>query len=222
MGIVYLFCGTVITSASWWTFLKIRRRKSLKYLRMMTLLILAIGLIHVIWGSVIIGVNFCQNLSNSIEFILTEIGRSLENISTFIIVWLISFKYWETITQLIFYLGNEAGATKEILRMRHEKYSFRKKMGIAIVCITVMLRALFQYLSIQYIQSNEGNHHNLIYLAILTLLDIVVATGYVICLWLVTKAVNVLRRFLKEETVEGIDTRAACLHISVILLMLLG
>lgn len=55
-----------------------------------------------------------------------------------------------------------------------------------------------------------------------TLCDMVILSAYTICLWLVSKAIYVLHRFLKEETVEGMDATAACLVMSVILLMFMG
>lgn len=104
---------------------------------MMTILILAIGIYHIIWGFISIYDVFDLTVKSAAEFVVNVLCGSLENIGSFLVVWLISIKYWETIHQLTFFLrSNEAGATKEILRARHEKYAFRKKIGIAIVCTT--------------------------------------------------------------------------------------
>ena len=119
----------------------------------MTILILAIGIYHIIWGfiSIIYEIFDPTHHGDSAELLVTVICVSLEKIGTFIVVWLISIKYWVTIHQLTFFLrSNEASATKEILRARHEKYAFRKKIGIAIVCTAVILRALFYCLTINY------------------------------------------------------------------------
>ena len=56
----------------------------------------------------------------------------------------------------------------------------------------------------------------------LTLLLIAFMVGYVICLWLTVNALQVMRKFLKKETEEGINDRAACLNLTVILLFLLS
>lgn len=121
----------------------------------MTIFILLIGVFWIIYGSVLVlWINILVEQEVEIAHILAVFGVHYENYGEFLLVWLISFKFWKIIRQLkIIYQGSDDSAaptattTKENLRALHEWHEKRKKIGAAIGFAAFTLKAIFQILS---------------------------------------------------------------------------
>ena len=121
----------------------------------MNIFILLIGVFRIVYGSVLV---LCINIlviqDVEIAHILAVFGVNYENYGEFLLVWLISFKFWKIIRQLkLIYQGSDDSAaptattTKENLRALHEWHEKRKKIGAAIGFAVFTLKAIFQILS---------------------------------------------------------------------------
>ena len=126
-GTSYLVCGLIITIAAAQTLLAIRRKKSLRLLRTMTIFIIIIGMTNIIWGSVIVFIYYeFKDMHSYVQASLDAVGSILSNFAEFGIVWLVSFKFWETVLQLTFYLNSDEFKTQNSfnsLKARHETYA---------------------------------------------------------------------------------------------------
>jgi len=153
-------------------------------------------------------------------------------VGTFAVVWLVEFKHWETVRQLIYFLskslakrslsspemlGSNDTNLAERLNYRHEKYSARKWAVLVCFTLVVILRSITEYL-VQSYYEDEHKISNTAFLAIISVLDTCITFFYLLTICLVSRPISQMRKFLQAVTVEGMNMRAACLHLVLVLI----
>ena len=97
VAITTAVCGALTSVIASWTLWSIKKRKSLHYLLKMTLIILALGLFQIVSGSLEINSIIFDGYSETkMHFMQIVIGECVEKLSIFVVMWLVTFKYWVT------------------------------------------------------------------------------------------------------------------------------
>ena len=103
-GLLTVAFGTLTLISAIVMLFFIKFRKSIWYLQAMTLTIIVISIIQIVSGSL----NAANAKFDAAEtfIVLASIGSGLHRLGVFAVTWLISFKFWNTICQISFYLEN--------------------------------------------------------------------------------------------------------------------
>ena len=147
----------------------IKFRKSIWYLKVMTLTIIVISIIQIVSGS-LNAANAQINASGSF-IVLSSIGSGLHRLGVFAVTWLISFKFWNTICQITFFFESakkrgdaQLAKNSDHSVLNRNKIKGRKLcskrsniIGISVVSAAIILRSLFLFFEFwRRIEDGEG------------------------------------------------------------------
>ena len=106
---------------------------------------------------------------------------------------------------------------KSDLAKNHKKYSYWKWY---VLVLSILVHIVFTYSLFQQYKYYSNERTDITYLLICAACTSLFFIGYLSCLILLITSVKMLRRWLHDLLEEGIDTNAACKHITVVVLVL--
>lgn len=96
LGMITLVCSVI-------TLVRMCRRKSVRFLRVLTLIVIFTSLIELMDGAILLQiitlVYKVKDLRSTLYLVLLSFSNFFYNIGMFSIIWFVSFKYWETSRQ---------------------------------------------------------------------------------------------------------------------------
>lgn len=152
-----------------------------------------------------------------IHLVFAGIAECLHRLGIFIVNWFVSFKFWETVRHLDYYLEitkrkpapGSVGNSNELYTSSKSQHENKKKMlyrgkvaGLLVVSTAVIVRSCLTYFLQRRLKVlNEGYSES--YLLFICINDMIILIGYSICLCLIIGALKRLDRLLNDEAFWG-------------------
>ena len=233
VGYTILSLGVLILLVAGCTLWGIWKRKSLRQLRFITGIICMTNLINILSGILLVKQIWVGEANDGWLFFLA-ISKSLHDLGIFCVVWLVSFKYWESVRQMTHYVrivlpnaetlekeDNQENKSKGNLEQNHKRYALWKWIIIGIAILGRIVLGYFLYIEDVW-YSNNNESHNWTFVVVIGCFDLFYFSCYVACLVLLFSAVKMLKLWLNDLTGIGLNKNAACKHIMVAMLVCLS
>ena len=159
IAIVELILASILLLYASYTLCRINKHKQFRFLRFMTIVVVFATLFQLTDAALIVahfshGLLISKRIDSTFYFIIIGGLVSLHELSIFIVVWFVTFKYWETARQVVRFhkislarQQREAGDLKDVLvgstesqgdlvlklTEKHEKYNILKWGGFSLL-----------------------------------------------------------------------------------------
>ena len=97
VGFLSIVFGLLIAGFALWTLKLIHKQKSLRYLRVMTLTILALSIALIFAGTIEVSYILTDRSNPFQHDLFIAVNAFIQKSGNFTVIWLVQFKYWETV-----------------------------------------------------------------------------------------------------------------------------
>ena len=117
------------------------------------------SLINIVDGVLLVNYINVGDSRNDMVLLFLALLKGMHDCGIFCVVWLVSFKYWETVRQMTHYVrvinpneqreSGTLGNNKANLEQNHKRYAFWKWFIIALAIGTRVVHIVFLYLMLE-------------------------------------------------------------------------